>query len=239
MEKLLYAWWRGHEDPAGLLRRVTGELAPRLTALGAQRLQFNIADLDLEGALVNFSLRSTQPPPDGLLSFWLSGVWHRDPAERLLRSCFTRVAGYQVAESTILRNTLHPAPAGQRTHGFSQVSFLQVPPRLTWREWRRIWFEEHTPVGIDTQANFRYVHNVVVMPLTANAPPFAGIVEEGFPPQALRDSQAFYGSTGDEALHQQRLQLMMASCAKFIDFDRIDVIATGEYLLHADPEPRL
>ena len=30
---------------------------------------------------------------------------------------------------------------------------------------------------------------------------------------------------------------MMQSCAKFIDFDRIDVIATSEYRLHDAPEP--
>jgi len=29
----------------------------------------------------------------------------------------------------------------------------------------------------------------------------------------------------------------MQSCAKFIDFDRIDVIATSQYRLHDAPEP--
>ena len=32
---------------------------------------------------------------------------------------------------------------------------------------------------------------------------------------------------------------MMDSCAKFIDFDRIDVIATSEYPLHSHDEPGL
>ena len=240
MEKLVYVFWRGPQSPAALSNRFRHELAPRLQSLGADRLQFNIADFaDLSGALVNFSLQNTQPAPDGIVSFWLTSAFRRAPLERLLAEAFARIAGYEVAESTILPNRLHQPGAGERTYGFSQVTFLQIPPRLTYEAWRRVWFEEHTPVGIDTQANFLYVHNVVVMPLSAGAPPFRGIVEECFPPEALRDSQAFYNAVGDEARHQHHQQRMMDSCAKFIDFDRIDVIATSEYRLHSGREPAL
>jgi EthD domain len=240
MEKLLYAFWRDNEDPQQLRHRFIAEVKPHLTALGAARLQFNIADFaDLSGALVNFSLHSTRPPPDGIVSCWLTSAWRREPVETLLRKTFARIAGYEVSESTILPNERHPAREDQRTYGFSQVTFLQVPPRLSFDVWRKVWFEEHTPVGIATQANFRYVQNIVVMPLTPAAPPWRAIVEEGFPPEALRDSQAFYAAVGDEVKHQRHLQLMMESCAKFIDFDRIDVIATSEYPLHQDPEPAL
>lgn len=240
MEKLLYAFWRGEESAASLRERLRGEVSPRLAALGAERLQLNIADFtDLSGTLVNFSLQNTKPAPDGIVSFWLSSAFRRAPAEALLAAACARIAGYEVAESTILPNRKHPPRAGERTYGFSQVTFLQVPPRLSYEAWRRIWFEEHTPVGIETQANFLYVHNVVVMPLTAGAPPFRGIVEECFPPQALRDSQVFYDAVGDEARHQRHLALMMDSCAKFIDFDRIDVIATSEYRLHGGHQPAL
>ncbi len=239
MEKLLYAFWRGERQAAGLRERFIRELKPRILALGAERLQFNIADLEVKDALVNFTLQSTRPPPDGIISFWLSSAWRREPVERLLAASCARIAGYEVAESTILPNVRHPAHEDERTFGFSQVTFLQVPPRLGWADWRRVWFEEHTPVGIATQANFRYVQNIVVMALTAAAPPFSAIVEECFPPEALHDSQAFYAAAGDEAKHQQHQQLMLASCAKFIDFDRIDVIATSEYLLHGAGEPLL
>lgn len=240
MEKLLYAFWRGTQEPDQLRRRFIAEVKPRLQALGVVRLQLNIADFaDLSGALINFTLRSSGPAPDGIVSFWLTSAWRRAPAEALLRESFARLAGYEVTESTILPNVQHPPRPGERTFGFSQVTFLQVPPRLTFDAWRKVWFEEHTPVGIATQANFRYVQNVVVMPLTAQAPPWRAIVEECFPPEALRDSQAFYDAVGDEGKHQRHVQLMMASCAKFIDFDRIDVIATSEYLLHQEREPTL
>jgi hypothetical protein len=240
MEKLLYVFWRGPESAAALTERFTGELAPRIRALGAERLQFNIADFaDLSGTLVNFTLQATKPAPDGIVSFWLSSAFRRGPVEQLLAESFARIAGYEVSESTILPNVLHPPHAGERTYGFSLVTFLQVPPRLTYEAWRKVWFEEHTAVGIDTQANFLYVHNVVVMPLTPGAPPFRGVVEECFPPAALRDSQVFYNAVGDERRHQRHQQLMMESCAKFIDFDRIDVIATSEYRLHGGHEPAL
>jgi hypothetical protein len=240
MEKLLYAFWRGEEAADELRRRFIRDLKPRIRALGAERLQFNIADFaDLSGALVNFTLHSTRPPPDGIVSFWVTSAWRREPLETLLAGSFARIAGYEVAESTILPNVRHPAREDERTFGFSQVTFLQVPPRLSYEAWRKVWFEEHTPVGIATQANFRYVQNIVVMPLTPGAPPYRAVVEEGFPPEALRDSQAFYAAVGDEAKHQRHLKLMMESCAKFIDFDRIDVIATSEYLLHPASEPHL
>jgi hypothetical protein len=67
MEKLLYVFWRGRAGAADVTRRFLGEIAPRMRALGAERVQFNIADFsDLSGALVNFTLHSTQPAPDGI-----------------------------------------------------------------------------------------------------------------------------------------------------------------------------
>ncbi len=240
MEKLLYAFWRDGEQCAALTERFRGTVAPQLGALGAERVQFNIADFgDLSGALVNFTLHSTQPPPDGIVTFWLTSAHRRAPAEQLLRQCFARCSGFAVAESTVLPNVLHPPKPGERTYGFSQVTFLQVPPRLTYEQWRRIWFQEHTPVGIETQANFLYVHNVVTLPLAPDAPPWRGIVEECFAPEALRSSEAFYNAVGDKARHDAHQARMMASCARFIDFDRIDVIATSEYRLHDGVEPAL
>jgi EthD domain len=240
MEKLLYAFWRGAQSPELLRQRFLREVAPAITQLGAERVQLNVADFaDLSGALVNFTLHNTKPVPDGIVSFWLTSAFRREPVEKLLAGSFARIAGYEVAESTILPNVRHRPRAGERTYGFSQVTFLQVPPRLTYEAWRKVWFQEHTPVGIATQANFLYVHNVVVMPLTEDAPPFRGIVEECFPPEAMRDSQAFYAAVGDEPRHQRHQQLMMDSCAKFIDFDRIDVIATSEYRMYEAREPAL
>jgi len=240
MEKLIYAFWRDEEPAAALRDRFIGETAPRIKELGAERLQISVADFtDMTGTLRNFSITSMNPRPDGIVCLWLTSAWRREPVERLLRETFPRIAGYAVAESTILPNVEHPSREGHRTAGFSQVTFLQVPPRLGAAEWRRTWLEEHTPVAVDTQGNFRYVQNVVVMPLSADCPPVAGIVEECFPLEAMRDSQVFFDAVGDTEEYQRRTALMVQSSAKFIDFDKLDVIATSEYMLHSSSEPGL
>lgn len=240
MEKLVYVYWRRPESGAQLRRRFIAEAKPALVAAGAERLQININDFeDLAGTIDNFKLQSTHPKPDGIVSFWLSSAWRREPLEQLLAPHFARLAGYVVAESTILANRVHPSREDQRTEGFSQVSLLQVPARLDFDSWRRIWFTQHTRIGIETQANFRYVQNVVVMPLGPGLPPFRGIVEECFPLAAMRDLHAFYDAVGDEAKFQRHLGLMMESCGRFIDLNAIDVLPTSEYLLHSQPEPRV
>jgi hypothetical protein len=240
MEKLIYMYWRGPEEPSRLHARFVNEVAPHLRELGVERLQLNMADLgDLSGCLEHLRLTNLAPKPDGFVSFWLTSAWRRGPAEELLAAQFARIAGYVVAESTILPNVAHPPGRSERTYGFSQVSLLQVPRRMSFEQWRSIWFNRHTRIGVETQSNFRYVQNVVVLALTPGAPPWRGIIEECFPGEALRDLRAFYDAAGDEAKFQRNLQLMMESCSAFIDADSIDVIATSEYLLDAPHEPRL
>jgi hypothetical protein len=240
LEKLIYPFWLAGESPERARDRFIVDAVPRIRTLGATGLQISVADLtDLSGTLPNFAIASTRPRPDGIVSFWLTSAWRRDPVERLLREAFPRVAGYVVAESTILPDAGRQLAPGDRSPGFSQVTFLQVPPRLDKAAWRRIWFEEHTPVAIDTQANFRYVQNVVVMPLAADCPPFDGIVEESFPTEALRDPAAFFGAHGDPDELKRRMKLMRQSSARFIDLDRLDVIATSEYLLDPVAGPSL
>jgi hypothetical protein len=56
-------------------------------------------------------------------------------------------------------------------------------------------------------------------------------VEENFPPEAMTDDHAFYATGGDDEVLQQHMTEMMASCARFIDFDTIDVIPMSEYLV--------
>jgi hypothetical protein len=240
MQKLLYAYWSGSQRPDATRQRFLTEIAPRLRELGVERLQFNATDLgDLSGALEHLKLSTMSPKPDGIVSFWLSSTWRREPAERLLAETFTRIAGFAVAESTVLQNDVHRPDASGRTYGFSQVSFLHVPPRLSPDEWRDRWLNRHSRIAVETQSNFRYVQNFVAYPLTPDAPPWKGIVEESFPPEALRNLRVFYDAENDEEKFQHNFQAMMQSCAAFIDADGIDVLATSEYQLHSEPEPRL
>ena len=56
------------------------------------------------------------------------------------------------------------------------------------------------------------------------------IVEENFPPEAMISDHAFYDAEDDIELGK-RQERMMTSCARFIDFDRIDVVPMSEYLV--------
>ena len=240
MQKVLYAYWAGATQPAATRDRFLTEVAPRLRDVGVDRLQFNVADLgDLSDGLEHLQLATMSEKPAGIVSFWLSSAWRREPAERVLADAFPRIAGFAVVESSVLPNTLHPPRADERTYGFSQVSFLQLPPRLSKDVWRDLWLNRHSRIAIETQSNFRYVQNVVAYAFTADCPPWTGIVEECFPPEALRDIRLFYDASDDEEKFQRNAQAMMDSCAAFIDADGIDVLATSEYQLHAAQEPRL
>jgi hypothetical protein len=241
MEKLIYAFWRKADQPAPSVReRLLVELEARLQSLGAERPQFHIADLGgTTERLPQFEIAATKPPPDGMVSFWVSSAFRRAPLEQWITSLFARVAGYVVSESTILPNLAHPVPRGERSYGFTQVSFLQLPAHLSYEQWRKIWFEQHTLVAIEAQATFRYVQNVVVQPLTADAPSYRGIVEEAFPEQALADVFAFYAASGDKDKLRRNMRTMKESSQRFLDFDKIDVLAMSEYVLHSEREPRL
>ena len=90
---------------------------------------------------------------------------------------------------------------------------------------------ESKSVPIDTQSTFGYRQNVVVRVLGEDTLVFDAIVEENFPPEAMTSDHAFYDTGGDEEQLQQRMTTMMESCARFIDFEHIDVIPMSEYVI--------
>ena len=85
-------------------------------------------------------------------------------------------------------------------------------------------------VAIETQSTFGYTQNAVVRSLTPNAPVLAGIVEELFPAEAIRDLKAFFGAADDADL-QQRLGRMLASTSAFGANENIDTVPTSRYVL--------
>ena len=233
MEKVIYIVWRDSQtEPGEFARRLRTTLADKLLALGARGLQVNVAD---DAVLPAAGLRqaNTRPQMDGLVSVWMDSAIDRlrQPFDQAIEPAVGRMAGYLVTESQPIRNTRFPAAPGERTPGFAQLAFLIRPPRLTPQAWLDIWHNHHTPVAVETQDNFLYVQNVVVRPVTYAAPHYDAIVEEGFPDAAMTDPQAFFDAAGDEDKFQRNLQAMMESCQRFIDFDKIDVIPTSQYLV--------
>ncbi len=233
MEKVVYVVWRDRQvNPEEFANRLRGEVAEQLLALGARGLQVNVADAAVETA-AGLRQANLQPLMDGSVSLWLDSAiaQFRRPFDAVIAGAVERMAAYLVTESVPIRNTRFPAAPGERTYGFSQLAFLTRPPRLTHEAWLDIWHNRHTQVAIDTQDNFQYVQSVVVRALTRGAPAIDAIVEECFPPAAMSDPQSFFDAPGDEEKFRRNLEAMMESCKRFIDYDKIDVLPTSQYLI--------
>ncbi len=231
MEKLVYVVWRREaSEPAGFRAAICGEVAKGLTQAGARRIGASLVDDAVQEKLPQ-RLTRLDPPPDGIVSFWLDNSDDRAPCEATLQAATTRLAGYLVVESVPLVNTTRTAPIGERTPGINMVALLERPERLGWDEWIRIWHENHKTVALETQCTFRYVRNVVVRRLTEGAPAWAGIVEEGFPSEAVGDPMVWYDAGGDPARLNANVERMVESCKAFLDLDRVESHPTSEYVL--------
>jgi hypothetical protein len=214
--KLMFVLWAA--DPAALRDPA---LHAELAAAGATRLQLNLDDADVAPAM----RIPTGEPIGAFVSTWTEG----DPAAvaGLLNGTADRVAGWSVDE----RRRLDPPEVadGERADTLANVAVLRKPAELDTAEWMRRWMVDHTPIAIRTQATFGYVQNVVVEPVTPEAPYVSAFVEELFPSAGMTDMHAFYGSGGDDAELGRRLELLMGSVAR-IGADRdLDLVPTSRY----------
>lgn len=231
MEKVICLLWAGEGGDvaafnASLLERLPGALQ----AAGASGIRLNLEDA-ISAAGAHLRQPRGEPQHDAVVQFWLPSANRllRREVDAVLDAACAQWRGWVVAESTIIANTAHPPRPGQRTEGWAQMAFLTLPARLTHAEWLALWQDRHTLVAIETQANFEYVQNLAVRPLTADAPPYVAIVEECFPEAALTDPFAFFDAVGDPAKFKANLDRMMESCDRFIERGTIDVIPTGQY----------
>jgi hypothetical protein len=231
MEKIICALWKAEgESREDFNAQLIAKLPAQLKELGAKQIRLNIEEAVTEPAA---PLRQSRGAPqhDALVQFWLPSAHRlfREKIDGLLDRTAARWAGWLVLESTVIPNQDHPPQVRERNWGWSQMAFLSLPQGMAHEDWQRIWQEDHTSVAIETQANFEYVQNLVVRPLTPNAPPYVAIVEECFPDAAMTDPFAFFDAVGDKAKFAANLDRMMTSCARFITPGTIDVIPTSQY----------
>lgn len=232
MEKVIAALWAETGGRDALNRRSLRDLAPALKELGARHIRVNVQD-EAVAAGEGLRQRCIDPQPDAFVQFWLPSANRifREPVDRALAASAPRYAIYLALESTILANRDHPPRANERAFGFAQMALLQRSARLSFDDWLAIWQDRHTRVAIDTQSTFEYVQNVLIRKLTDGAPDCAAIVEECFPIAALDDPAVFFDAAGDQAKFKRNLDLMMESCARFIEPGGVDVIPTSQYNL--------
>jgi hypothetical protein len=216
--KLIFAVWGDHLSES---LRDAG-LHERLAAAGVRRLQVNVEDEHVAGAM---RINHLDDPIAGFVTVWDA---EPEPVADVLRTVTSAVHGYRVDE----RRRLDPPEAwdGSRADALANVAVLRRPAELDQEEWLHRWMVDHTAVGIRTQATFGYQQNVVLEPLTPGAPRIDGIVEELFPSDAVTDIHAFYGSDGDDAELGRRIDVLMASVARIGADREIDLVPTSRYL---------
>ena len=235
MVKYIYPVWKEAACTEDDFRdQLLQKLAPVLLTMGTlDSLRIAVADSVVSPANAR-RMENLQTNPDGMISVYLQG----DEAELegdkaridvAIEACVDRLSCYQVREAEPIKNIAHPAPSGERVYGLCHVVFLQRPARLTQAQWLEIWQGSHTQVAIDTQSTFAYRQNVIIQSCCEGAPKLHAMIEENFPPEAMTSDQAFYGVTNDKDL-QSNMKAMLESCARFIDFDKIDVIPMSEYV---------
>lgn len=226
MEKIVYVAWKPADASATeFSRRLRGEVASALLAHGVHGLTV----LAVDDATVP-GLRIAQRDPTAVIGIWVDSALARGPLERVLAEASAWLAGYLVLESMPLRDRGSVVATGERIPGLYTVAFLEKPDRLDHATWLARWQGDHTAVAIETQRTFRYVQNVLVRPLTADAPPWTAIVEEAFPAAAGVDPFQFYVAETPEQLAAQQ-QRMVASCQRFIDFSRFETLPMSAYVL--------
>jgi len=229
MEKVVHVLWKRDDlSDEAFKAEMLGSIANRFLDLGTHRLSVNLVD---ESVAHTKPVRITRldPTMSGTISFWLDMADERGPYEEALARVTSRYAGYLVVESVPIVNRTHTAKPGERTPGINVVACIEKPDRLTREAWIDHWFGHHKKVAIETQCTFSYVRNLVVRPLTNDAPPWAGIVEEGFPADAVTDPMIWYCAEGSEEKMQQNMTRMMESVQAFLDIDRVESNPMSEY----------
>ena len=231
MEKIVCALWRRDwEDAEAFAIRLLADLPPALADRGASNVRLNLRDAQVApaGGLVQ---QWQQPQQDAVVQFWLpsANLHTRAPIDALLAELCGQFAAWLVTEATIIANVTKAARTGDRTDGWSQASFISFREDMSRNEAIAHWHGHHTRVAIETQSNFEYVQNLIVMPLTEGAPAYDAFVEECFPERAMSDPAAFFDARDDAQRLDANVAAMMESCNAFIDFARIDVIPTSQY----------
>jgi len=238
MEKLQYLCWpRAGTTPADHGRTARDELAPALLALGPRGLSMQVDDADAQ-VPVPMPPPADEVQPFALVSIWLDRYDDRAPYEAQLRDASEHIAGYLVTESLYTdyggNRFAGPRswPDGERSPGVVMVTLLRRPARMTEDEWITHWHTVQSPVSEAMQPRMRYVRNAVARPITADAPPIEGIVEEAWPsPEHLTDPMLFYCADGDADRMHRNLAAMLESVTAFLDLEDLRSFTTSEYLL--------
>ena len=227
MEKIVFKLWRSDSNSLEKFKKSLLVDLPKTLESLISELQINIADEDVNEAAALAQTNYSQNP-DAIVFIKVTSQYYSENIISILQSFATKVEGFIVSESIILQDDSKDHQ-GKRSEGFSQVVFLEKPLEMTEFDWFDHWTHHHTKIAIETQSNFTYIQNTVVRPLQKDSPNFIAVIEECFPSEAMSNPSIFYNAENDSELLLKNTELMMDSCSRFIDFQKIEVIPTSRY----------
>jgi hypothetical protein len=228
----------GSSDDA--LRDALLAAGPALIEAGALRLVVSVADSTAAAVPVPMPIPAGETPVAAEVAAFVDCHDRRGPLEAILAPLCQGLAGYLVSEA-LYRDYGGNAfskprdwPDGARSPGVLMLTLLERPARMTKEAWLAHWHGVQSPVSEELQPRMRYVRNEVIRPLTPDAPPWEGIVDECWPSaEHLTDPHRFYLTEGSEERLRTNLKRMLDSVRGFLELPRIRSYAMSEYILRS------
>ena len=236
VEKLIYLLVRPVETERRAFTPRLLEAGRAMLALDPKGLRVNVQDAAVdwgEASDHHPALGRVSPhgPFEAVVQLWLDDISApaRAPYEALMGAVASAAHGYHVAERLLVTDLLQGARPGGRNDGYSQMAMLQIPARLTREAWLSAWQDRHTWVALSIHPHLEYIQNVVLNAVTEGAPPVAGFGEEAFPMAGLHDERPLFPRASSEADYKALYQVMYDDAARFIDFDRLDMLVSSQF----------
>jgi len=238
--KVLYLLWDGPEGREATRDLLLGRIGPALLALEPQRLVVYVEDPESDLPSPN-PFTGGLPLPFAEVDLWLDDIGDRARFEQVLAAGGVRFHAWQVEESvyTDYGGNRHARardwPDGHRSPGVVMLTLLTRPGGMARDEWVRRWHGRISPVSEGIQPRTRYVRNLVVAPLTEDAPPWEGMVAECWPSaRHIRNPFLFYGAGRNPLKVVWNMGRIVAAVAHFTSIRKVRSIMTGEYFLKTD-----
>ena len=238
MEKLMYLTWLGAGSSRSEVAEVMiGQVGEELLALDPVGLTIDVWDPESD-IPAPVPAPEGETPLHGLVSLWVESIEQREGFEGVLTAAADRVAGYSVVESLYRDyggnqwSAPRGWPDGERSPGVLTVALLQQHPEQSYDEWITRWHTRISPITEAIQPRARYVRNAVFRPITAGAPPVAGIVEEAWPSlEHVTDPMLFYCADGDPERMNAHITQMIEEINAFVDLSTLRSVTMSEWIL--------
>ena len=240
--KIIFLLWspdkQTHEERHHLLIEKCGE---EVKALGVHALVMYVNDADS-------NVRSPAPKPlfEKLISahveVWVDDISRAQSIEKILKENGFTCAGYRVEESIYREYGGNPHmkkrdwPDGTRSPGVVSVNLLTRPKKYNHDEWIERWFSIMSPVSEAIQPRGRYVRNVVLESVTADAPVYDGIVIEAWPSKKhVSNLFLFYGA-GNIFQLIKNIYKVLRAVRSFLKVRDVRTVMMSEYFVKSGYE---